>query len=166
MRGAVKGWMVASFGSASLARKWSTRMLKDQPGLREYRVSVIREHALKQYPALAAWGTIRRNGHIATWADLMWQESKVVMSTMERLMREHAVPSLSVHDSLIVPASKAQLGAKILTENFNDVTRKQPILIVKQKGQTAYQWQPTEEEQVQAVRKRLIGVIRKRHRST
>jgi hypothetical protein len=141
-------------------------MLKDKPELRNYRVSVIHEHALKQYPALGAWGTIRRNGHIATWADLMWQESVVVMSTMEKLMREHTVPSLSVHDSLIVPVSKAHLAAGLLTEHFNDVTRKQPILTVRQKGQTAYRWQATEEEQAQAARKRLIGIIHKRQRIT
>jgi hypothetical protein len=48
----------------------------------------------------------------------MWHEAKVMFSTMRKLMRDHAVPSLSVHDSLIVPVSKAELAKTVLRETF------------------------------------------------
>jgi hypothetical protein len=40
------------------------------------------------------------------YGDLMYIESEAVIGSMLTLMRDHQVPSLPVHDSLIVPASK------------------------------------------------------------
>ena len=44
------------------------------------------------------------------------------------LMREFSVPSLSVHDSLIVPASKADIAAQTLAQRFHGVTKVKPLL--------------------------------------
>jgi predicted nucleic acid-binding protein len=48
----------------------------------------------------------------------MWFESNVMVSTMLELMREHQIPSLSVHDSLIVPARSAEIAQTLLKEKF------------------------------------------------
>jgi hypothetical protein len=61
----------------------------------------------------------------------MWLESVVMLSTMLDLMREFSVPSLSVHDSLIVPASKADIAAQRLARRFHGVTRVKPLLKIK-----------------------------------
>jgi hypothetical protein len=55
-----------------------------------------------------------------------------MLFTMLDLMREYRVPSLSVHDSLIVPASKADIAAQRLARRFHWVTQVQPLLKINQ----------------------------------
>jgi len=112
-RSAVKAWMVATFGNTKPIRRWPPRMLKKAPELRQHRVSTIKEAAFAKYPVLETWGKPLR-GRIHGWADLMWMESAVMFGTMCDLMREHDTPSLSVHDSLIVPASRAEVAVEAI----------------------------------------------------
>jgi hypothetical protein len=79
--------------------------------------------------ATRRWVTMITRLH--DWADLMWLESAAMFSTMLNLKREYAVPSLSVHDSLIVPASKADIASQRLARMFLGVTRVQPLLKIK-----------------------------------
>lgn len=130
-RSAVKSWMVATFGNSKRIRRWPPQMLQKAPELGQHRVAAITKAALAKYPALEAWGEPLK-GRVHGWADLMWLESVVMISTMLDLKREYAVPSLSVHDSLIVPASKADTAARTLARRFKWVTRVQPLLKIKQ----------------------------------
>ena len=69
---------------------------------------------------------------------LMYRESEVVVSTMLELKRKHGVPSLAVHDSIIVPQSKADRAAEVLTEQFQKVAGTTPQLVVQSsKGRIA-----------------------------
>ena len=81
-------------------------------------------------PALEAWGQ-PLNGRVHGWADLMWLESMAMFSTMLNLKREDEVPSLSVHDSLIVAASKADIASQRLARMFLGVTLVRPLLKIK-----------------------------------
>jgi hypothetical protein len=123
-RDAVKQWMVATFGNSKPIVRWPLRMLKDQPELKKHRVADITKAALARYPALETVGQpLSHSTH--GWAGLMWHEANVMSSTMRKLMRNHQVPSLSVHDSLIVPVSKAEEAYMVLRETFRsnlDVT--------------------------------------------
>jgi hypothetical protein len=130
-RFAVKAWMVATFGNTKPIRKWPPKMLQKSPELKNYRVATITKAALAKYPELRAWGQ-PLNGRVRSWADLMWLESAVMVQTMLDLIREFSVPSLSVHDSLIVPASKADIAAQRLARKFHGVTRVQPLLKINQ----------------------------------
>jgi hypothetical protein len=141
-RSAVKAWMAATFGNTKPARRWPPRMLKNQPELREHRASEVGKAALKKYPAIAKWGVEPRRGHIPTWANLMFEESMIMLQTMLRLMRENKVPSLAVHDSLIVQSSKAELAAQQLTKWFEVRTHTKPRLIINRKGYPPYRWLP------------------------
>jgi hypothetical protein len=116
-RGAVKQWFVATFGSSKPIRKWPTEMLKDDAGLRDYRVAEITEAVLAKYPLVGSWGE-PLDGRVYSWADLMWLESAVMFSTMLNLMHDHQTPSLVVHDSLIVPVSKAEVASEALRGKF------------------------------------------------
>jgi hypothetical protein len=131
-RTAVKSWMVGTFGNAKAIVRWPSRMLKDDPELKQYRVSNITKAALAKYPALAEWGEAANWGvfgnRIHNWADLMWIESNVMLSTMLKLMREHRVPSLSVHDSLVVPAIAAETTTEVLKESFRSNLHVTPLL--------------------------------------
>jgi hypothetical protein len=116
-RGAVKQWFVGTFGNNKPIRKWPKDMLDDDPGLRNYRAAEITEAVFTKYPVLKSWGE-PLNGRIYSWADLMWLESAVMFSTMLDLMRQHGTPSLTVHDSLIVPVSQAEIASETLKGRF------------------------------------------------
>ena len=79
-------------------------------------MSLIKERALQRHPLLERWGGEIR-GRVRGWADLMFVESKVIIATMQELMAK-GVPSMPVHDSLIVQASKEALAADTLSHQF------------------------------------------------
>jgi hypothetical protein len=115
-RGAVKQWFVGTFGNKKPISRWPKDMLDDDPGLREYRVAEITEAVFTKYPVLKSWGE-PLDGLIYSWADLMYLESAVMFSTMLDL-HEHQTPSLVVHDSLIVPISRAEVASERLRSRF------------------------------------------------
>jgi hypothetical protein len=96
--------MVATFGSRKPITRWPTALLKEYEedhhkklDRKRYSVKLVREKALQQHPLMARWGELRE-GRVRTWADLMYWESVVMVSTMVDLMRDHGIPSLAVHD--------------------------------------------------------------------
>ena len=124
---AVKQWMVATFGNTKPIRRWPERMLKKTPELSQYRVATINEAVLAKYPTLASWGKPLK-GRLLSWADLMFLESEVMFGAMLNLMHIHDTPSLSVHDSLIVPASKAEIAEEAIKWTFHAKHRVEPLL--------------------------------------
>jgi hypothetical protein len=130
-RSVVKTWFVATFGNDKHLTKWPDEIISDyrketkgrELG-KDYPIKAIREKAIKSFPLLARWGA-----HKYGWADLMFAESVAMISTMTDLMRDHAVPALSVHDSLIVPASKRQVAEERLTANYRWATQAEPMLV-------------------------------------
>jgi hypothetical protein len=138
-RDAVKQWMVATFGNSKPIRKWPPRMLQKTPELKEHIVSTITKAALSKYPALSVWGQSLR-GVTYGWADLMWIESNGMLGTMLKLKREHQTPSLSVHDSLIVPARSAETAQAVLREEFQRQRGITPLLKIN--GPTTLPRQP------------------------
>lgn len=130
-REAVKQWFVGTFGSKKPIRRWPEGMREGDTGLREYRVAEITEAVFTKYPVLKSWGE-PLNGRTYSWADLMWLESAVMFSTMLDLMHLHATPSLSVHDSLIVPVSKAGLASETLRSRFQAQQKVTPRLKINQ----------------------------------
>ena len=60
----------------------------------------------------------------------MFSESRVIISTMLRLAREHNIPAAPVHDSLLVPRSKEVIAWKILNEQFTKIIGVEPKLKV------------------------------------
>jgi len=69
----------------------------------------IKPVVLERYPALASLDGSRG----ALWRHLMFRESEAVLAAMECL-RSMDVPSLPMHDALIVPASKASKAKEVL----------------------------------------------------
>jgi hypothetical protein len=126
-RGAVKQWFVGTFGNNKPIKRWPKDMLDDDPGLQQFRAAEITEAVFTKYPVLRSWGE-PLNGRIYSWADLMYLESLVMLSTMLDLMLQHTTPSLSVHDSLIVPVSKAEVASETLRSRFQDQQKVVPRL--------------------------------------
>ena len=127
-REAVKQWFVATCGSGKLATKWAKgapaefrkRTGKD---LSRFSTDRILNAALNAYPSLAKWPDDSR-----TWADLMWVESEAIINTMLYLKRELGVPSLAVHDSLIVPRTQQPVAEWRLSFSYTQAAHAQPII--------------------------------------
>jgi hypothetical protein len=89
---------------------------------------------LKAFPLMRLWGTEKAKGD---WSNLMWHESIIMLATMRELMKK-GVPSLSIHDSLIVPASKAPLAQEWLERVFFGLTQMKPKLITHPQVKPTY----------------------------
>ena len=59
-----------------------------------------------------------------------------MVATMLILMRDQGVPSLAVHDSLIVPRSATNIAATALKDRFRSITRMEAQLTVHPKALT------------------------------
>lgn len=130
-RAAVKAWFVTTFGSPKHISRWPKDTKKDyreETGrdLSEYPIKTIREEVYKSLPLMRDWGTERA---LWDWSFLMWLESRAMVSAMLDLKRNHSVPSLTVFDSLIVPASKRTLGEDVLRRCYREVTLVAPKLV-------------------------------------
>ena len=63
------------------------------------------------------------------WADLMYLESEAMLYAVRTLVG-HGVPSFSMHDSLIVPASKQELAVEWLRKGYARMALTEPITLV------------------------------------
>ncbi len=121
-RGLVKIWVSASFGQYGHITGWPRELLAAFK--RETRLPVGRQFStikvgkiiLAHYPLLSQIGT-KINGRRAGWAELMFCESEAILKTMTDLM-SLGVPSLTVHDSIIVPRSRHRLTRQILEGRY------------------------------------------------
>ena len=81
---------------------------------------------LETFPALK-----NLEDHEDIWADLQFSEAEAVIGAMLSLMRAHGVPSLSMHDGIIVPRSKADLAKTVLAREYHRVVGVEPMLTVE-----------------------------------
>jgi hypothetical protein len=82
---------------------------------------------LATYPLLARLGETV-NGHKCGWSELMYVESRAIFNTMLELMRRK-VPSLAVHDSLIVPINQHSLASEALRHFYKQFTNAEPVFV-------------------------------------
>jgi hypothetical protein len=108
-RDVVKMWVTASFGNNAPIAKWPKELVakyREKTGEtlgKRYPASKVGESVMQAFPLLRRIGDVV-DGRERGWAELMYIESQAVLSTMIAL-RHTRVPSLAVHDSLIVPVS-------------------------------------------------------------
>jgi len=131
-RDAAKLWCIASFGASAPKLRWPAHMVKEyhksfgQDLRKVAKASEVAKAMLKAFPALRK---LEEHPHI--WADLQFAEAEAVVGTMLILMRRHGVPSLSMHDGIIVPRSKWDLATDILTGEYRRVVGVEPMLTVE-----------------------------------
>jgi hypothetical protein len=122
-RQAVKMFVAATIGNGAPIEKWSRKHAKDffeDTGLRlrkRWPLSLVAQAALKKHPLLRRLNE-PINGRKRDWSDLMWIESQAILKTMLDLKRNYKVPSYPVHDSLIVPKSKADRAVAQLNAHY------------------------------------------------
>ena len=114
----VKAFVTATLGADAIPSRWP-RALKAslvEDGVvigRRQSMSILSKEILKALPVLGLWEENSRR-----WSDLMFVEAMIIQEALKRLMFDHDVCCLIVHDSLIVPSSKALLAADLIRSSF------------------------------------------------
>jgi hypothetical protein len=130
-RDVVKMWITASFGNNAPINRWPTELVakyRERTGKKlgkRYSAAKIGELVIQTIPLLAKLGEHKTR---IGWAELMYIESQAMVATMLELMDDH-VPSLAVHDSIIVPAIKEQRARSVLTDCYRKITTATPFLV-------------------------------------
>jgi hypothetical protein len=122
-RQAVKMFVAATIGNGAPIERWSRKHAKDffeDTGLKlqkRWPLSDVAQLTLKKHPLLRKLDEPIK-GRKRDWSDLMWIESQAIIRTMIDLKRNYQVSSYPVHDSLIVPASKADRTMRQLRAHY------------------------------------------------
>ena len=131
-RDVVKMWVTASFGNNAPITKWPRELVakyREKTGNtlgKHYSAPRVGEKVMHRFPLLARL-TVSAVGQVYGWAELMYLESQAMFATMLELMREE-VPSLAVHDSIIVPLWARHKATKVLTMHYRAFTEATPVL--------------------------------------
>lgn len=134
-RWAVKKWAVAVLGHGRHMTRWpdeAVEEFKSATGLALGKVCPIRgiRRAMElKHPIFKEWGSLG-----LSWAELMFHESEAMLGTMLELMDSHGIPSLTVHDSLIVRESDVEQAQEALRRHYKKVCGIEPFLVVKSNG--------------------------------
>ena len=122
-RSVAKAWTAVTFSNdVGHFTRWPASMMKaflksDGRNLPDVMsTSKVRTAMVARHPILARWGTLG-----ITWADLMFHESQAVLGAMQELMAA-GIPSLSVHDSLIVREEDREVSLETLGRHYHAVS--------------------------------------------
>lgn len=99
-RDIVKHWMTITLGHNKYHERWPTGTAKrldisPKAFSRKYPIRKVQDAVLKKHPVL------RKYHRVSSVFDLMFVESEIILGAMKELMNSN-IPSLTVHDSLIV----------------------------------------------------------------
>lgn len=131
-RKAAKAWCTSSLGLGKLIKRWSDEAVECFEAdtgldLREaFPVRKVQSAMVGKHPLLSQWGTL---GH--SWGTLMFLESQAMLGAMLELMDDHGIPSLSVHDSIIVRARDEEIAQGVLARHYEDVCGLKPFLVAQ-----------------------------------
>jgi hypothetical protein len=127
-RSVVKQWVTMTISHGSRHRAWPKKA----------REEFLEKHGIdlsKQFPLRTTGDTILlklpivggdNRATLASWGELQFLESQIILKTLEVLAFDLGVPALPVHDSIIVPQSKADLAASTLKECFKSIGGVEP----------------------------------------
>jgi hypothetical protein len=133
-RDVVKAFIMATFGMGQFPAKWSKQAVIDYKAetgksLRKlYPIDKVRDAVAEAYPLLA--GLRQGETRPPIWATLMYLESQALLRTMLAL-QERGIPSLSVHDSLIVQRDNEQTARAALSELYRAATGATAHIVTK-----------------------------------
>jgi hypothetical protein len=133
-RSLVKLYASAMFGAGRFPQQWPSEMTKDYAKENKGKkpkdvisVAKLADLMKETFPALEQLGS-----EGTSWADLMFEESVVVTNAVFGL-RDKGIPSLPVHDSLIVPFSHVTEATQRLYGEFERTIGVRPLLKTKSK---------------------------------
>jgi len=119
-RGIVKSWMTISLTNGEMLSKWppgTPQKLREKLSLSKIpSASSVKKAILEQYRWLE-WASKKAGG----WARLQHIESSIMKLTVMELVHRD-IPAYPVHDSVIVPTSKASIARQTLAYWFEAKT--------------------------------------------
>jgi hypothetical protein len=127
-RNIVKAWLTATLGKGQVVTRWPRQTIEayaDETGGRlgkDFRAAKIAEVMTARFPVLNELERLK-----LSWAELMFVESQAIIGAMTALM-DRGVPSLPIHDSLLVPSSQVTLAVVLLSTAFNKAAGVRPML--------------------------------------
>ena len=130
-REVVKRWFTITMGSTKFQTKWLRSNLDEmkEAGVAHkpwMTVKAVEKAVLEHFPIMKDWPKQE-----VRWSNLMFIESEVIIGTMLELMQTYQVPSLPVHDCIIVRKSDQDLAMRVLSEQFKEKVGIEPRLKVK-----------------------------------
>jgi hypothetical protein len=123
----VKAFTIRSFGNCRLLTKWPSDLKKKHGGALPP-IGRVRDAITTAYPLLAKLQPDDAEPPI--WAILAYLESEAVLGTMATLQAA-GIPSLSVHDSLIVPHDNVRMAEATLIEFYKAATGATPRIVTE-----------------------------------
>ena len=126
-RSMVKAWISSTLGHTNFHRAWPTRTLDElkKDGLsvsKKQTYPAVQSLVLEHYAVLRDWPTCG-----IRWSHLMFEEAEAMIEVIKTL-RDRNVPSLPVHDSLIVPKSTGPLAKETIERVFSDLFKTEFIV--------------------------------------
>jgi len=115
-RDVVKSWINLSLTIGKPLERWPETVIEDFKNnkTKHKEASFYRPSLLKLYPFI---NDLKQQN--IGWARLQFEESEVILSTMQELMKK-GIPSYPVHDSIIVPETSSKEAMCCLKECFRD----------------------------------------------
>lgn len=130
-RALAKAWTNACFGAGKLLERWPRVIAADYKKEHGHRPKLtaraVGDRVLERLPHLK-----RLNYPGAPeWCDLQFHESEAVIATIEAL-RQHGIPALPVHDSILVPRRRLEVAKGCLADCFENAVGVRPVITVKE----------------------------------
>ena len=115
-RDVVKRWINLSLTNGRPLERWPETVIEDfkKNKTKHKEASFYRSSLLKLYPFIS---DLKQQS--IGWARLQFEESEVILSTMQRLMKK-GIPSYPIHDSIIIPETSSREAMSCLKECFRD----------------------------------------------
>ncbi|NYH94614.1 hypothetical protein, partial [Novosphingobium marinum] len=116
----VKRWVNMTLDNGKRHRGWRKEVREEfltKHGIdlsKQYPITKTGDAILERLPILQEDGSSVAVG----WGERQFIESEVLMESMEVLAYDHDVPSLPIHDSLIVPREAEALARETMIESF------------------------------------------------
>jgi hypothetical protein len=133
-RSVVKAFITATFGIGQFPAKWSRKAASDYKAetgkslSKLHPISQVRDAVTRAYPLLAELR--QSDAEPPLWARVMYLESQALFRTMLALM-DDGIPSLAVHDSLIVQCDREEEARDTLSKLYEAATGAKPRITTK-----------------------------------
>jgi hypothetical protein len=130
-REVVKAWMVTTLGRNGFPTRWPIERAKElneaEVGTtHRFPIKLVTPTILQRHPVLVHWPNTEEG-----YLRLMFLEAEIIIGTMLCLKREHGIPSLPVHDSILVPYRHRNTAASVLSGEFAKRAGVTPKLKIK-----------------------------------
>lgn len=128
-RPVVKRWVTMTLGHNRFHKRWSDSAIKDlseELGCNvslSYPIKTVRERVLRYLPILSSWENSKFD-----CLNLQFEESECLLSAVEELAYAYNIPSLPVHDSLIVAKENEGMAREALRRAFKSRVGITPLL--------------------------------------